>query len=481
MALPEADRPLRLGCGAAGEPDRPAAALDVVLRGEVDFVCFDTLAERTLAGAQLRRVADPETGYDLFLRERVGALIAPARRRGVRLAGNMGAANPRAAARVLAEEASRAGEDSVTIGVVTGDDILAEVLEDELPLALWDQREDLAELRGRLVSANVYLGFRPLLEALDRGAEIVVTGRGADVAPYMAAAFHRWRWDVEDHDALARAAVIGHLLECGRCVTGACYAEPAFGRLTPDPANIGMPIGEVGADGSAVITKVPGSGGLVTRGTCAEQLIHEIGDPSCYLTPDVAVDMTRVTLEEVGVDRVLVRGARGGPPPSTYKVLLGVDDGWIAEGEVSFAGLGAATKARGAAAVIASRLARAGISPLDYREDVIGADSVSGRRRRRAGSRSTCACGLPAACAHVSEVDAFEAECQDLWWAPGVGAGGVRTDARRVLGMYAASVPRELIEPFGDAAARRWGVGERGVGCESVRSRSCARVTRATS
>jgi len=439
-------RTVRLGCGAAGEPDRPALARQLVERGDVQYVCFDTLAERTLASAQLRRAHDPEVGYDLYLRERVGMLLAPAAHAGVRLLGNMGAANPSAAGRVLLEMARQAGLPQLSIAVVTGDDIVDGVRAGELPLQLWDPDDRIDDLRERLVSANVYLGFGPVLDALREGADVVVTGRGADVAPYMAALVHHFDWDPTDHELLARAAVVGHLLECGRCVTGTCFEEPAFGRRVPDPAHVSMPIAEVEDDGTAVITKVPATGGRVSRATCGEQLIHETGDPARYLTPDVTLDMSRVRLEEIGSDRVRVSGARGGPPPETLKVLLGVDEGWIAEGEVSFAGLGAVDKANAMARIVLDRVEAAGVQALDRRHDVIGLDSVLGPATPSAPEPFDVRLRIACRVRTREEAAAFSMECQDLWWAPGVGGGGVRTSTRAVLGMHSASIARELVD-----------------------------------
>jgi hypothetical protein len=434
---------LRIGCGAAGEPDRPALARQLIDEGDVRFACFDTLAERTLASAQLRRAADPDSGYDLFLRERIAMLLEPAHRHGTRLLGNMGAANPVAAGQVLLDHARASGLHDLRVAVVTGDDVFAQVRDGDLEVTLWDPSDDLNDLRSRLVSANVYLGFGPILEALERRADVVVTGRGADVAPYMAALVHHFGWDREDYAMLGQAAAIGHLLECGRCVTGTCFEEPAFGRRVVDPGRVSMPIGEVDADGTAVITKVPNTGGQVSRATCGEQLIHEIGDPTRYLTPDVTLDLSRVRLEEVGPDRVRVTGARGGPPPDAYKVLLGVDHGWIAEGEVSFAGLGAVEKARGVAEIIRSRLRESGVDMLDYREDVIGLDSVLGPATPPGADPFDVRLRIACRVSTRDETLAFADECQDLWWAPGVGGGGVRTGQRPVLGMHSASIARD--------------------------------------
>jgi hypothetical protein len=223
------------------------------------------------------------------------------------------------------------------------------------------------------------------------------------------------------------------------------YEEPAFGRYAPDPANVSLPLAEVAADGTAIISKVPGTGGLVTRGSCAQQLIHEVGDPSRYLTPDVTVDMTYVTLEETAPNQVRVAGARGSPPPDSLKVLLGVDEGWIVEGEASFAGIGAVAKARQAARIVGNRLRTGGFDPLDYRADLIGVDSVLGACTPPRPEPFEVRLRIAARVASEEETRAFAMECMDLWWAPGVGGGGVTTTTRPVLGMHAASVPRDRV------------------------------------
>ncbi len=434
-------------------------ALQMVEQGDVHYLCFDTLAERTLAFAQQRRVQDPATGYDPLLRRRVGGVLEPALRKGTRIAGNMGSANPVAAGRVLLEEATARGIADLSVAVVTGDDILDRVRDRDVSISLWDADLDLASLLERLVSANVYLGFAPTLLALAEGADVVVTGRAADVAPYMAAIVHHHGWDPDDLDGLARAAVIGHLLECGRWITGGGYAEPAYGRETPDPHDLSLPLAEVDADGIAVITKVDGTGGIVSTATCSQQLIHEINDPARYLTPDVTVDMRGVTFTEVAPNRVRVEGARGAPPPATLKVLLGVDQGWVADAEVSFAGPGAVAKAEQATLLLRDRLPRAGVEPDELRCDLIGVNSVLGPATPHVVEpfevRARIACRLP----DRDAVQLFLEESQDLWNVPGIGAGGVRTSSRPLLAMVPASMPQEHAAPRVDVTRQRLGVG----------------------
>lgn len=436
-----------IGCGAAGEPDRPDLALQMVESGNVEYVGFDTLAERTLALAQQRRLRDPALGYDPLLRDRLGPLLGPARERGIRLAGNVGGANPAAAAEVLLEEAGQRGVADLRVGVVTGDDLLDAVRADEVPLRLWGEGADLDAIRGSLVSANAYLGFTPILDAFEQGADVVVTGRTTDIAPYLASLFHRFGWERDDLDKLAAAAVVGHLLECGRYVTGANHDEPGWGRRTPGPEALSLPLAEVDEAGSAVITKVPRTGGHVNRVTCSQQLLHEIDDARRYLTPDVTLDITGVELTELGADRVRVGGGRGSPPPDSYKVLLGVEEGWIGEAEASFAGRGAVEKARDAAATMMRRLTEVGIRPSESRVDVIGVDSVLGVAALPAPDPLDVRLRISYRLENEEELAAFVPECQELWMLAPVGVAGVRAGGRPVLAMHAASVPREEIEP----------------------------------
>ena len=249
--------------------------------------------------------------------------------------------------------------------------------------------------------------------------------------------------------------MIGHLLECGRWVTGGGYAEPAFGRETPDPAGLSLPLAEVDADGGAVITKLPGTGGLVSTATCSLQLIHEINDPARYLTPDVSVDVRDVTFTQVGPDRVRVEGARGTPPPPTLKVLLGVDEGWYAEGEVSFAGPAAVTKAEQSARLFCERLAAVGCKPEELRTDLIGVNSVLGAATPAHPDPYEVRLRIAGRLLDEDAVALFLEECNDLWNVPAIGAAGVRASARPLLAMVPASLPREHVAPRVDVTRQR--------------------------
>ena len=374
---PHEDDPDRLGAGYSG--DRIEPAVELAERGDLQYLAFECLAERTIALAQQERLRDPARGYDPLLEERMEAVLPTCAREGITILTNMGAANPLAGAAVIKEVARRHGLDGLVIAAVTGDDILQEVVGGDYTLL--ETGEPVAALADRLVSANAYLGIPPLLEALGRGADVIITGRVADPALFLAPLVHEFGWGLDDWDRLGQGTVIGHLLECAGQVTGGYFADLDRKRV-PDLARLGFPLAEVGEDGTAVITKVPGSGGLVTLATCKEQLLYEIHDPAAYLTPDVTADFSGVTLTDAGPDRVLARGGAGRARPGRLKASVGCRDGFIGEGQISYAGPDAVVRGRLALEVVARRLELAGVAAAEIRCDLIGHDAILGPRPR---------------------------------------------------------------------------------------------------
>ena len=371
---------VRIGSGAGYSGDRIGPAVELAERGDVRYLAFECLAERTIAIAQQARLQDPARGYDPLLEERMDAAVLPVCRRGITVLTNMGAANPLAGAAVVREVARRHGLGGLVIAAVTGDDILSEVVRGGFTLL--ETGEPVAALGDRLVSANAYLGIPPLLEALGRGADVIITGRVADPALFLAPLVHEFGWGLDDWDRLGQGTVVGHLLECAGQVTGGYFADLDRKRV-PDLARLGFPLAEVGEDGSAVITKVAGSGGRVTLATCKEQLLYEIHDPAAYLTPDVTADFSGVTLTDAGPDRVLVRGGAGRTRPELLKASLGCRDGFIGEGQISYAGPDAVGRGRLAPEVVARRLELAGVAAEEIRYDLIGLDALLGPARRQ--------------------------------------------------------------------------------------------------
>jgi len=371
------DRPLRIGCGASYAGDRVEPAIDLASRGRLDYLVYETLAERTIAAAQLERLKDPEAGYNELLEERFRGVLAHCRREGTRIVSSMGAANPRAAVRRTAALVRELGLAPMTVAAVLGDDVLDWCLAHRDSLTLMESGAPFASIEGEIVSANAYLGADGIVEALARGAHIVLTGRVGDCALFLGPMMHAFGWRADDWDRLARGTVGADLLECGANVSGAFFADPGY-KDVPDLANLGYPILEAAPDGTAVVTKLDGTGGVVNRATCAEQMLYEIHDPSNYITPDVVVDFTEVELTEIGRDRVRVTGGRGRPRPELLKVSVGVKEGWIGEGELTFAGIGALDRARLAEAVFRERLRIIGLAPQELRVDYIGLNSLHG-------------------------------------------------------------------------------------------------------
>lgn len=421
---------VRIGCGAGFAGDRLEPAVDLVERGALDTLVLECLGERTVSLASLRATDGSGPGHDPLLRRRLAPLLEPLAREGTRLVTNAGAADPIGAARMARELALELGV-SPRIAAVTGDDVLDRI---DRSAPAWEDGRPLEE-HGELVSANAYLGVDALLPALRGGADVVIAGRAADPSLFLAPLLDSLGWDLRDEELMAAGTLVGHLLECAGQVTGGYFSDPGV-KDVPDLANLGFPLAEVAADGTAVVTKLPGTGGRVDRWTVTEQLTYEVTDPTAYLTPDVTLDLTGVRPEEVGPDRVRVSGARGRVRPERLKVSVGYRAGFRGEGEISYAGPGARARARLAGEVVRERLR--GLLPV--RVDLIGgADDpaeVGECRLRVAGS------GPDRAIAQ-----AVEEEVTALYTCGPAGGGGVRTRASEVIGILSTTVGRDLVEP----------------------------------
>lgn len=432
--------PLRIGCGAGYSGDRIEPAVELAERGDLDYLVFECLAERTIALAQQARAADPHAGFDPRLRERMEAVLPACRRRGTRIVTNMGAANPAAAAACIREVAVRLGIRPLRIGVVTGDDVTPTVkagtfraLEDGEPID-----------PDGVVSANAYLGAEPIAEALCQGADIVVTGRVADPSLFVAPQMVHYGWPADDWHLLGRATLTGHLLECAGQVTGGYFADPGV-KDVPGLSRLGFPIAEVQADGAAVITKVEGSGGRVDTATCTEQLLYEIHDPSEYVTPDVVADFSRVTFTPLGPDRVGANGATGRGRTGWLKVSVGAFEGWIGEGQISYAGPNAAGRARLAARIVAERLEIIGVRPQEIRYDLMGVDALHGPASIAAHEPYEVRLRVAARARSASEARRVAQEVEALYTNGPAGGGGATVVTRQVLAMRSVLVPRALV------------------------------------
>jgi Acyclic terpene utilisation family protein AtuA len=431
-------RALRIGCGAGYSGDRVEPAVELVERGALDYLVFECLAERTIAIAQLARTRDPQAGFDPRLAERMEAVLASCKARGVRIITNMGAANPLAGAACVRDVASRLGLRRLTIAVVTGDDVLPLIAEGGFRSL--EDGEMLAP--GTLVSANAYLGAEPIVEAIKGGADVVLTGRVADPSLFLAPIAVYYGWALDDWTRAGRGTVVGHLLECAGQITGGYFADPGV-KDVAGLSRLGFPLAEVEADGSAIITKVAGSGGCVTASTCKEQLLYEIHDPSSYLTPDTVADFSGVRVTDLGGDRVRIEGATGRPRPDTLKVSVGQFDGWIGEGQISYAGAGAVGRARLAGAIVTERLRLTGRTPRELRCDLIGIDALHGPRlSARSAEPYEVRLRVAGRTDTEREAQRVAQEVEALYTNGPAGGGGASTSVRQVLAMRSTLVPR---------------------------------------
>jgi hypothetical protein len=339
--LVPAGKIVRIGGASGFWGDSSVGAPQLVRLGEVDYLVFDYLAELTMSILAAARAKDPEAGYATdFVSVTLKSILKEVVAQGIRVISNAGGVNPQACARAIAALATEQGL-VLKVAVVEGDDVMALVprLREEGVTEL----QSAATLPEKVLTANAYLGALPVKQALDAGAQIVVTGRCVDSAVTLGALMHEFGWDASDYDRLAAGSLAGHIIECGCQATGGLHTD---WESVPDWAHIGYPVIECSADGSFVATKPPGTGGLVTTAVIAEQMLYEIGDPQRYLLPDVSCDFSQVKLEQLGEHRVRVQGARGLAPGPAYKVSSTYMDGFRCNAQLTIVGLDAARKAR---------------------------------------------------------------------------------------------------------------------------------------
>jgi hypothetical protein len=367
---------IRIGAGSAWWGDRVEPAQLNAEKGDLDYLCFETMAEATISAAQVRARRDPSfPGYDTYLDDRMKAVLPACLERGTRIVSNQGWINPEGAAQRVVHWLREFGARGVKVAAVGGSLITGRVL--ELTDRIMENGEPTSTLAESLISAEVYLGAEPIAEALKAGARIVVTGRAADPSIFMAPMMHEFGWDPLDHVRVGQGSGIGHLLECGAQVTGGYFSDPGF-KDVPDPWNFGFPIAEVDEDGSAVITKVAGTGGAVNLMTVKEQLLYEVHDPANYITPDVVVDFTTAKLEQVGPDRVRVSRISGKPRTPTYKVSISCAEGFIGEDMFFYAGPGALRRAQLAKRILEERFRIVGLQAEEVRIDFLGMNAIHG-------------------------------------------------------------------------------------------------------
>ncbi len=433
----------RVGVGAGFAGDRFEAADLLARDGELDALVFECLAERTIAQAQERRSSGTGPGFDPLLSSRLQHTMRPVLDRGGVIVTNAGAADPVGAANVTRQQAQDLGLDGARIAAVTGDDVLAQLRLEECPVL--GTADTLARYADRIISANAYLGADPLIAALAAEAQVVIVGRCADAALFLAPLAHHFGW--REPQERANGILVGHLLECAGQLTGGYFADGEH-KQVPNLAHLGFPYADVTRDGSAVYAKLAGTGGRLDRMTVLEQLLYEIDDPAAYLTPDVAVDLREVMITELGVDRVGVVGAKAVGVPAQLKVSVGIRDGFIASGEVFYSGPGALRRARLAADIVAERWrdVHAQDTPLQFSYIGVNAttpwtDIATAIDVPEVGLRiSTRTLDETTAAALCREVEA-------LYTNGPAGGGGATAAYRRTIGLVSTMVPRSLVQP----------------------------------
>lgn len=442
-------RTIRIGSGAGYSGDRIEPALAVMERGNVHYMIFECLAERTIALAQLRRSRDSDQGYNELLLDRMRHVLPLCACKHIKVITNMGAANPRAALQVVRQLAIHLGLTSLKLAAVLGDDLFPQI-DRYRSFPLMETGQPLEAVLPSLVSANAYLGVQGIVRALQDGADVILTGRVADPALALAPLLFEFGWDMHQYVLLGKGTLAGHLLECGAQVTGGYFADPGY-KDVPDLAHLGFPIVEVTEQGDVTVTKLAEAGGMVTPATVKEQLLYEIHDPSQYFTPDVTADFSQVTVTEIAPNQVKVSGASGTAPNGQYKTSVGYRDGFFIEGEISYGGSGAYQRARLAGDIVQQRLADLHLPAQGLRIEYIGVNSLhhegTGQRlngpwqeplevRLRVAARTTTR----------AEAERIGNEVEALYTNGPAGGGGVRVHTSEILAIASILIPASEVQ-----------------------------------
>ena len=442
--MPDPASPLHVACASGFSGDRTDGAAPLVaelIRLGGGFLIFETLAERTLALAQLAKNADPQRGYEPLLDELVSPVLGDCLNHGIRIVSNFGAANPHAAAQRIAAIAHEQGLRTPRIAVVTGD-----ALNDPELIARLCANVTPALAASEVVSATVYLGAGEIADALRAGADIVVAGRVADPALTLGPALAHFGWAMDDWEKLGRATMAGHMLECGTQVTGGYFAVPGL-KDVPGLDRTGFPLMTMQHDGSFEISKPPATGGRVDPAIGTEQLLYEVHDPAAYLTPDVVADISGATITQTGPDRIAVHGVTGHPRPDTLKVNLCYRGGWLAEAEISYAGIQAQARAQLAGEIVRKRIGEA----MAVRVDLIGvlsilADDAGHMQAGRTAPSQDVRLRVAGSHRDRAVAERVLREVTALYCCGPAGGGGVRTHLRQRLNMVSTLVERTEID-----------------------------------
>ena len=432
---------MRIGTGAGFSADRLEPAVDLAKRGELDVMVLECLGERTVAFAHRDRMADPRRGYNSLLERRMRVLLPACHAAGTTIITNMGAANPRAAAERTRDIARELDLKGLKIACIEGDDVSAAVSKTQ---EFMDEPGTVAEVGRPVVGMNAYLGCDAILPALEAGANVVIGGRLADPSMFLAPLMHRFGW--RDDGLLGAGTLVGHLLECGMQVTGGYFADPGI-KDVPNLAQCGYPIAEVSANGDAIVTKLPGTGGRVSVETVKEQLMYEVHDPAAYLTPDVTADFSQVRIGTDGADRVRVSSASGRERPKQLKVTVGFDAGFLAEAGVSYAGTLAGRRGKQACDIITERMQKLTGVQANLRVDLIGASSLFATAGRADFDSEDVRLHASLRTTSRNEAELMLWEVESLLCCGPAGGGGFRGAITPAVMTKSLLIERSLVKP----------------------------------
>lgn len=446
---------VRLGAGSGFWGDAMDPAIELLRNGKLDYLCFDFLAELTMALLQRLKSKNPQAGYVPDAVAYADAMLPIARESGTRLISNGGGVNPRAAAERIADGARKAGLQGTRIALVEGDDLLQKLdllLAEGVPLENMDTGDtEFGAIRDRIVSANVYTDSSGIVEGLDGGANIVIAGRVSDNAVYVGPLAHEFGWtrDAAHVDRFAAAVTLGHIVECASACTGGMSSR--FAEML-DMGRVGFPIIEFAADGSAEVTKLEGTGGRVDPFTIKEHLVYEIADPSSYLMPDAVADFTSLRLVETGENRVRIEGVKGRPAPDMWKLVVGYSDGWIGESLAFFPWPSAYGRAQKARQTMLERFVRMGLVADQIQFDLVGLNTLHGPAAFPAGQsllEELPEIGLRCAVRTrtMEEADKVRRAASQLWiMGPGGTSFGTPMKPRPVISLWPTLIPRSFVE-----------------------------------
>jgi hypothetical protein len=425
-------------------------AVELVEKGDIDYIGFDHLAELTLSILAKMKKKDSKRGYIPDLLPWMKAILPTCRRKGIKVVTNAGGANPEQAGHDLIMLARELGLKGMKIGVVTGDDVLPRL--QEIRERGWKFKnldtgeEDIDRIQERIVAANVYIGSESILDALRNGADVVITGRNTDNSCYVAPMAYEFGWALDDWEKMGAAVTIGHIIECS---AGCCGGMSNFWFQVEEPWRVAFPIAEVYENGDCIITKAEGSGRMVTEWTVKEHLVYEVHDPKNYIMADAIADFTGIKLEEVGKDRVKVTGFRGKPRPPTLKLCIGYEDGWIGESEISVCWPDALEKARFCERFLRGRFREMGLNIEEIRFDYIGVNSIHGPLSTPPNPDELNEVRVRVAVKTKNQSDAAKVrrEVTALWTHGPVGTTAVISPPppREVIALWPTLIPRELV------------------------------------